>query len=582
MADPRLQPDPRPIGEILVASDAVSEEEANRALLQQGSSGILLGEILAQQNVCSHDDVLQALGRQFGMPFARVHEGDVQPEALSAIPAALAARHQALPLSLHGQAIRVAMSSPFHFEAEEEIRLVTGLAVDPVLAPADSIQRLLEEYYMRSMFDEAAAAGSDIEIIDREDVDIGNLEQMARETAVIRMVNVLLHQAVQDRASDVHIEPFEKGLRVRYRVDGILHDVPAPPQRLQAAIISRVKIMADLDIAERRLPQDGRIKLKVSGKEVDLRVSTVPTLYGESIVMRILEKTSVLLGLGELGMLPETERQIEETVRRPHGIILVTGPTGSGKTTTLYAALRKAYSSERKIITIEDPVEYQLDGANQIHVRPKIGLTFANGLRHILRQDPDIIMVGEIRDLETAEISIHAALTGHLVFSTLHTNDAASAVTRLLEMGIEPYLVASSVEAVMAQRLVRLICPNCRSLEQMDNDRNGRLSPRRRIGPPSGCDECRFTGYRGRTGIFELLIIDDDIRELVVRQATANAIQERAVQKGMKLLMADGLSKVETGLTTMSEVARVTHEDEAAAELERILREEERTGRSET
>jgi len=575
----RIQPDPRPLGQILLAEGAVSQEALDNALRQQSGSEMRLGEILVQQNICTSEEVLRALAKQFGLPFVRIHESDVQPEALNMVPAALAARHQALPLCVHDHTLYVAISDPFRFYAEEEIGLVTGLTVEPVIAPAETIQRLLEEHYMRAMFDEETAGGSDIEIIDREEVDIGNLEQMARETAVIRMVNMLIHQAVQDRASDVHIEPFEKGLRVRYRVDGILHDMPAPPQRLQAAIISRIKIMADLDIAERRLPQDGRIKIRVSGKEIDLRVSTVPTLFGESVVMRILEKTAVLLGLEELGMLPETQRQIEEVIKTPHGIVLVTGPTGSGKTTTLYAALRKAYSSERKIITIEDPVEYQLDGINQIQVRPKIGLTFANGLRHILRQDPDIIMVGEIRDAETAEIAIHAALTGHLVFSTLHTNDAASAVTRLLEMGIEPYLVASSVEAVMAQRLVRLICPRCLALEQAGGARAP--SPRRRILPPAGCEECRFTGYKGRTGIFELLRVDDDIRELIVEQATANAIQECAVRKGMKLLMADGLAKVEAGLTTMSEVARVTHEAEGAAELERILREEERVGGSE-
>lgn len=562
------------LGHILKSEGIIADSDLDRALLQQGSNGMLIGEILIQQGHCSRLQVVQALAKQFGIPFVPLRESDVQAEAVETVPGQLALRHQALPIALRNGTLRVAFLDPFNFVAEEELHLVTGLEIEPVLAPADTIQRLLEENYMKVMFangfdgsGEAAAAG-DIEILNRDETEIGDLEQMARETTVVRMVNMLLRQAVQDRASDVHIEPFEKGLRVRYRIDGVLHDMPTPPKHLQAAIISRVKIMAELDIAERRLPQDGRIKLRVSGKEIDLRVSTVPTLYGECVVMRILEKTAVLLGLEELGMLTEAQRQVADIIKRPHGIILVTGPTGSGKTTTLYAALREAYSSERKIITIEDPVEYQLDGINQIQVRPKIGLNFAHGLRHILRQDPDMIMVGEIRDPETAEIAIHAALTGHLVFSTLHTNDAASAVTRLLEMGIEPYLVASSVEAVLAQRLVRLVCHNCRTLE------GDMQAVRRRIGPPAGCDECKFTGYRGRTGIFELLLVDDDIRELIIQQAPAGTIQDKAIEKGMKLLMADGFTKVESGLTTMSEVARVTHEDEASQELERLLREE--------
>ncbi|MBI3922801.1 MAG: Flp pilus assembly complex ATPase component TadA, partial [Armatimonadetes bacterium] len=501
---------PDRIGQILLREGAIQPTDLSRALGQQGGNGLRVGDILVQQNLCTQEQVLQALAEQFSLPFAVLRETDIDPEALRAVPSDLALRHLVLPLSLREGTLRIAVSDPFNFAAEEELRLLTGLHIETVLTTSDNIDRLLEEAYVKAMFSAQSATpnGSsgedtgDIEFLDKDETEIGNLEQMAREATVIGMVNMLLRQAVQDRASDVHIEPFEKGLRVRYRVDGVLHEMSAPPKRLQAAVVSRVKIMADLDIAERRLPQDGRIKLRVSGREIDLRVSTVPTLFGESVVMRILEKTAVLLGLEELGMLPDTEKQVEELVKRPHGIILVTGPTGSGKTTTLYAALRKSYSSERKIITIEDPVEYQLDGVNQIQVRPKIGLTFANGLRHIVRQDPDIIMVGEIRDAETAEIAIHAALTGHLVFSTLHTNDAAGAVTRLVEMGIEPYLVASSVEGVLAQRLVRVVCANCKRLEQSKRDTGPAAPTARRISPPPGCDECKFTGYKGRTGIF--------------------------------------------------------------------------------
>jgi type II secretion system protein E len=412
----------------------------------------------------------------------------------------------------------------------------------------------------------ADTTDEDVEILDESSEELGDLERMAREATVIKFVNLILRQAVQEHASDVHVEPFEKDLRVRYRIDGVLHEISSPPKRLQAAVISRLKIMASLDIAERRLPQDGRIKTKIAGREVDIRISTIPTLYGESVVLRLLDRSAMNYSLATIGMLPDTMDQMDKVIAVPHGMILVTGPTGSGKSTTLYSVLQKAYSPEKKVITIEDPVEYQFDGINQIQVHPKIGLTFAAGLRHILRHDPDIIMVGEIRDSETAEIAVHSALTGHLVFSTLHTNDASGAVTRLLDMGIEPYLVTSSVEALIAQRLVRTICPNCK--ESYDAP----MSELTKIGKSDGashklyrgrgCDQCKRTGYKGRTAIYEMLTMDDSIRALVLDRSPATAVAEAACQHGMRTLREDGWIKVLQGITTIDEVVRVTQEDE--------------------
>jgi len=397
--------------------------------------------------------------------------------------------------------------------------------------------------------------------------DVAQLKDLASEAPVIRLVNLLIGKAVESRASDIHIEPFEWSLRVRYRIDGVLVDAESPPKRLQPAVVSRIKLMAKVNIAERRLPQDGRIRLQVGGKDLDIRVSTIPTIYGESVVMRLLDRSSALLGLEELGFPPEQQQRFETLVKKPHGIILVTGPTGSGKTTTLYGVLRKLNSVERKVITIEDPVEYQLDGVNQIQVKPKIGLTFASGLRHIVRQDPDVILVGEIRDRETAEIAIHAALTGHLVLSTLHTNDAAGAITRLLDMGIEDYLVSSTLIAVLAQRLVRQICSDCTSpytpTEEVVQGL-GVLSPsvdQLQFVRGQGCPACSGTGYLGRTGIFELLVMEEALQRLLLAKGDANAIRAEAMRLGMKTLWQDGCGKALAGLTTPEEILRVTREE---------------------
>jgi general secretion pathway protein E len=397
-----------------------------------------------------------------------------------------------------------------------------------------------------------------------DDGDVDHLKDLASEAPVIRLVNLLITRAIELRASDIHWEPFEGDFKVRYRIDGVLHDVEAPPKRLQAAVISRIKIMAKLNIAERRLPQDGRIKLRVLGKEIDFRVSTLPTMFGESVVLRILDRESVILDLEKLGFPQYDLQKFRDLINRPYGIILVTGPTGSGKTTTLYAALSEINSPEKKIITVEDPIEYQLGGVNQVQVKSSIGLSFANILRSILRQDPDIIMIGEIRDAETAEIAIHAALTGHLVFSTLHTNDAAGAVTRLLEMGMENYLISSSMLGIMAQRLVRIICPECKEvytpeigvLEELEVDKQEAKG--QTVFRGKGCEKCAGTGYRGRQGIYELLPINDDIRELILEKAPSNVIKEKGRSFGMKTLREAGWDKVRRGISTVSEVVRVT------------------------
>jgi general secretion pathway protein E len=408
-------------------------------------------------------------------------------------------------------------------------------------------------------------ADAEFEYFTDDEEDVNHLRDLASEAPVIRFVNLLISRAVEQRASDIHIEPFENELKVRYRIDGVLHDVEAPARRLQAAIVSRIKIMAKLNIAERRLPQDGRIKLRLMGREIDLRVSTLPTLYGESVVLRILDRSSIVVNLDSLGFPADTLKQFEKLITKPYGMILVTGPTGSGKTTTLYGALDKINSPDKKIITIEDPVEYQLFGVNQIHVKPAIGLTFASGLRSIVRQDPDVIMVGEIRDPETAEIAIQSALTGHLVFSTLHTNDASGAVARLLEMNVENYLLASSLLGVLAQRLVRRVCPKCKEPAEMPpelwREIGGSEGEPVRAVIGRGCEECAHTGYRGRAGIYEFLPVTDQIKAHILERASAGTIKDTAVKQGMRTLRDDGWRSVRTGTTTVAEVVRVTQDE---------------------
>jgi type II secretion system protein E len=556
-----------PIEHSIQTETPLSREQWRQVLATQREANQSLDEVLVRLGYATPETAVEVIARQAGVPLVYIAERELDPAVIALIPTELAFRHQALPLSATPTTLRVAVANPFNGAAADDIRLVTGRDVELVCADPRELRRLVEEYYTRRMI--ADTVDDDVQVLDGDDDEIGDLESMAREATVVKLVNLILRQAVQERASDVHVEPFEKGLQVRYRIDGILHDVPAPPKRLQAAIISRLKIMATLDIAERRKPQDGRIKTRIAGQEIDIRVSTVPTLYGESVVLRLLYRNAMNYTLAEIGMLPSALSRIEQLISLPHGMILATGPTGSGKTTTLYAALRAAYSVEKKILTIEDPIEYQLAGVNQIQVHTQVGLTFATGLRHILRQDPDIIMVGEIRDPETAEMAVQSALTGHLVFSTLHTNDAPSAITRLLEMGIQPYLVSSSVEAVIAQRLVRVICPKCKApREDMDTllaKLSGSEFPITRhdmLYMGRGCDYCKQSGYRGRTGIYEMLTMDNAVRPLVMERAPASAIRAVATQQGLRSLREDGWQKVLLGVTTVEEVLRVTRQDD--------------------
>ncbi len=497
---------------------------------------------------------------------------EISPEVISRVPAAVAKYYQVIPLEARGKALVLAMARPENMALVDELRVHLGCPVIPVAAAPEELAQAVDRYYGAGAQTVAAVLADisegSIEVVkelgEDEPVNTGRIEDLANEAPIVKLVNSLIIEALRRGASDTHIEPFERDIKVRYRVDGILYEAPPPPKKLYLAIVSRVKIMADLNIAEKRLPQDGRIKLKLLGKDIDIRVSTVPTVYGESVALRILDKSSILLGLADLGFLPETMNQVEALIEKKHGIILVTGPTGSGKTTTLYAALNALNTPEKKIITIEDPVEYLLYGINQMQVRPKIDFGFANGLRSILRQDPDIIMVGEIRDRETAEMAIQAALTGHLVFSTLHTNDSASAVTRLLDMGVEPFLVASTVRGMMAQRLVRVLCPHCRQ-EYVPSETELRkigygLPAGEHLYRAVGCPKCNEIGYRGRTGIYELLIMSPELEGMVLSRASSAQIKEAAVVSGMATLRDDGWRKVQMGITTIEEILRVTQE----------------------
>ncbi len=500
---------------------------------------------------------------------------EVKPEAkaLEAIPSEYVLKYQVLPLSQTDEALVVAVGGIDDLFKVDELGVLVGLNLRPVLADPNQIRDKIEERFLEGMMEGIShdddGPSTDVDIDDT--TDLTDLQRMAGEAAVVQMVNLMFAQAVRDKVSDIHIEPYEKEVKVRFRVDGILHEVASPPKRLHAAIASRIKILAELNIAERRLPQDGRIKLNIAGRQVDVRVSVIPTVQGERVVMRILDKGTSTLTLPQLGMREDQLLLFRKLINIPYGMLLVTGPTGSGKSTTLYAALQEIYSPKRNILTIEDPVEYQVAGIGQIQVRSSIGLTFANGLRSIVRQDPDVIMVGEIRDHETAEIAIHAALTGHLVFSTLHTNDAPSAITRLLDMGVEPYLAASSIVGVLAQRLVRVNCPSCSTpwMESEEALLSIGITPKDYdpSNPPFrhgvGCDKCGGSGFRGRRGVFELLTVDEPIRRMTVEHAPASAIRDHALAaQGMRTLLGDGRKTVLEGHTTCDEVLRVCQRED--------------------
>src|SRR5215831_13888094 len=539
-----------------------------RIAAQNGAQDSLLAFICRERGI-TEEQFLQQLAKSLNWPFLDLPRLAVPQEARNRISTKVAFQHSVLPTQVEDGALQIAVSNPFDTAMLNAVRFDARGPVRFDLAPRIEIEKALKKYYgvgaetLGELEDDEAPM--DLELpTDKE------ITESDQEASVIKFVNQVIWEAYKDRATDIHFEPAEDELRIRYRIDGILHQTPMPPQlkRFQAALISRIKVMSGMNISEKRLPQDGRINVRIKGEEIDIRVSTVPTVYGESVSLRLLTRGKIFLSLDKLGFSALEEQAIREIIVKPHGIFLVTGPTGSGKSTSLYAFLSSINSVHKRIITIEEPVEYELKGINQIAVRPEIGLTFAMGLRHILRQDPNVIMVGEVRDLETAEIAIRAALTGHLVFSTLHTNDAPSAFTRLIDMGIEPFLVASSVEAVMAQRLVRTICPHCKVEQKVERDYLRRIGfPEDEISTTkfmhgAGCEECRQLGYQGRLAIYELLLLNEQLRPLILSRAAASTIAQRAMEQGMRTLRVDGWNKVKGGITTIEEVPRVTQIEE--------------------
>ncbi len=562
------------LGEILVQEDLISPEQLETALAEQKVSGGRLSYHLSKLGYLEESELADILSRQYGVPSINLSEFTIDPEVIKLVPREIADKYKCVPISKADNSLIVAMVDPSNIIAIDDIKFLTGYSVEAVVATEDSIINAIEKYYDTSDTDMEDILDSfedgDIEILQSDDdLDFNELEQASEEAPVVKLVNLILSDAIKKGASDIHVEPYEKSFRVRYRIDGVLHKVMDPPRKLQHAITSRLKIMAELDIAERRLPQDGRIRLKTAkGKEMDFRVSSLPTIYGEKIVLRLLDKDSLQLDMTKLGFEETPLKQFKEAIHKPFGMVLVTGPTGSGKTTTLYSALTELNSISENISTAEDPVEYTLKGVNQVQMHEAIGLNFASSLRSFLRQDPDIIMVGEIRDFETAEIAVKAALTGHMVLSTLHTNDAPSSITRLLNMGIEPFLVTASLQLIAAQRLVRKICENCK--EEME------ISPQvlKDLGMPedqaenavvyhgAGCMKCSKTGYRGRIALYEVLPIGDEIKEFILNGASAAEIKREAIRLGMKSMRQAGLTKVLEGMTSIDEVVRVTAADQ--------------------
>jgi len=562
---------PQNLRQLLAATRLMTDSQLDELLAAPRVAGESLVTALVKSGAVAEEKILEELAKVLHLSYTRITDKEIDAAARTKVPTKVVFQHNIMPMRAENGTLVIAANDPFNLAMIESVRLVTKCRVQLALSPEADIAKALKRYY-------GVGAETLDELIQKNVLDLDapqqitkeDLESGDQEASVVKFVNQIIWEAFKERATDIHLEPMENDLRIRYRVDGVLHQTPVPAQlkRFQAAIISRIKVMSNMDIAERRLPQDGRINVRSGGEEIDVRVSTIPTAYGESVSLRLLTRSSISLGLEHLGLSHDDEKIVRKLVELPHGIILVTGPTGSGKSTSLYAFLSTINSIDQRIITIEDPIEYELPGVNQMHVKPDIGLTFASGLRHILRQDPDVIMVGEVRDRETADIAIRAALTGHLVFSTLHTNDAAGAVTRLIDMGIEPFLVSSSVEALIAQRLVRTICKTCKEEYRPEVEFLKEIGfPEKEIGTAKfyrgrGCEECRFTGYKGRTGIYEILVMHDNLRPLVIERTSSNAIKVAACANGMKTLRDDGWVKVKAGITTVEEVGRVTQEDE--------------------
>jgi general secretion pathway protein E len=557
------------IGEILVDRKMIAKAKLEEALKIQKPGGARIGEILIKKGFSTEEQIVSSLADQHGIIYRKTLEFKDPEGVLKKIPLHFLVKNRVVPFHVEKYLVLVGIADPLNIHPVDDLRmLLPDFHFEPVLTSEDEILRVINAQFGGHQADGATEA---IDSIEEDDGDLDSaisetedLLEAANDAPIIKLVNRLITQAVHERASDIHIEPFEQELFVRFRIDGILYKKMTPPKKVQNAVISRVKIMSGLNIAENRLPQDGRIQLKIGGKEIDIRVSTFPVQYGERIVMRLLNKTDMNFNLDSIGFDPHNLELFKKSTDKPHGVILVTGPTGSGKTTTLYSALTRLNTEDVNILTVEDPIEYQLPGVGQMHVRSKIDLTFASGLRAILRQDPDIVMVGEIRDLETAEIAIQAALTGHRVFSTLHTNDAASAVTRLIDMGIEPFLIASSVNAFLAQRLVRTLCPKCKKpykptpKEMKETGITPAMLKKGKLFKNKGCPACFNTGYLGRVGIYELLPITQQIRNLILARTDASQIKSAAVKEGMRTLLVDGVDKALRGITTLEEVLRVS------------------------
>jgi type IV pilus assembly protein PilB len=567
----------RKLGRVLTKLGKVTREKVHEALAVQKTRKVPIGQLLVELGYCTQRDINEALAGQAGMQFVSLANVEIPPDIRDAVAAETAQAYQVVPIDYNPRSrkIKIAMKSADNFRAVDDLRLLMGFNVEAVVAEPAEVDALLKKYYSKTesvtdVVGELAADKKFEALAGRSDksIDLDALEELAEDNKVIKLLNLVLLQAIKDKASDIHFEPFENEFKMRYRIDGVLYEMVPPPKHLGPAITSRIKVMANLDIAERRLPQDGRIELTVGGHPIDLRVSVLPTMHGESVVMRVLDRSNVELSLDRIGLRPDDLETFKKLINKPNGIVIVTGPTGSGKTTTLYAALQSLNDIETKILTAEDPVEYDIDGLCQVQVNPEVDLTFARALRSFLRQDPDIILVGEIRDLETAQIAVQASLTGHLVLSTLHTNDAPSSIVRLLDLGVENFLLTATVEGVVAQRLVRTICARCKEPYEPKEEELMELNLRpsdvegRRLFRGRGCDNCHGSGFRGRTAIFEIMSMNDEIRELIMNRASTNAIREAARKYGMRTLRECGLLAIFDGLTTIDEVVRETIADE--------------------
>ncbi len=566
----------RKLGRVLTKMGVVSREQVHEALAIQKTRKVPIGQLLTELGYCTEQDVNAGLAGQAGMAYLDLSAVELEDKVLETIPAENAQAYQVVPVEYNATAKRltIAMKTADNFRAVDDLRLLLGININAVVADEASIDRLIKKHYSthESVTDVVSGlASSDkfAELKDRGDsIDLDAIAEMASDNQVVKLINLVMLQAIKDRASDIHFEPFEDEFKMRYRIDGVLYEMVPPPKHLGPAITSRIKVMSNLDIAERRLPQDGRIELTVGGNQIDLRVAVLPTMHGESVVLRVLDRSNVQLDLDRVGMRPDTLTEFRALIKRPNGIVIVTGPTGSGKTTTLYAALAELNKIETKILTAEDPVEYDIDGLCQCQVNEDLGLTFARCLRSFLRQDPDILLVGEIRDLETAQIAVQASLTGHLVLSTLHTNDAPSSIIRLLDLGMESFLLTATIEGIVAQRLVRTICPKCKEEYSPGEEELMELALRledvkgQSFFRGRGCDNCHKSGYKGRMAIFEILMMDDEARDLVMHEASTTQIRDHAIQRGMRTLRENGLMAIYEGQTTIDEVVRETIADE--------------------